>query len=259
MSGMAWPWKNETGEETRVEADVLVLGGGLSGCFAAIAAARRGQRVVLVEKGATIRSGAAGSGFDHWESACTNPGSRVTPREIAEAYVREQDDYSNGIAHYIECREGWDRLQDLEAFGGKIRDDQGEFAGAPFRDEKTGLLYAYDYQNRFTLRVWGSTFKPALYRELKRLGVRVFDPHRGDRATDGGGGWRPPRRRRGRHERAHGALYSVLREGDGFCACRVRPAYGCFLPTRRGCASSGPSSPSAAATRWASARGWSSR
>jgi succinate dehydrogenase/fumarate reductase flavoprotein subunit len=175
MSGMAWPWKNETGEETRVEADVLVLGGGLSGCFAAIAAARRGQRVVLVEKGATIRSGAAGSGFDHWESACTNPGSRVTPRQIAEAYVREQDDYSNGIAHYIECREGWDRLLDLEAFGGKIRDGEGEFAGAPFRDEKTGLLYAYDYQNRFTLRVWGSTFKPALYRELKRLGVRIFD------------------------------------------------------------------------------------
>lgn len=172
---MVWPWKNETGEETRVEADVLVLGGGLSGCFAAIAAARRGQRVVLVEKGATIRSGAAGSGFDHWESACTNPGSQVSPREIAEAYVREQDDYSNGIGHYIECREGWDRLLDLEAFGGKIRDAEGAFCGAPFRDDETGLLYAYDYKNRFTLRVWGSTFKPALYRELKRLGVHIFD------------------------------------------------------------------------------------
>ncbi len=175
MGIMDWPWKNETYEETRVEADVLVLGGGLSGCFAAIAAARRGQRVVLVEKGATIRSGAAGSGFDHWESACTNPGSLVTPKEIAQAYVREQDDYSNGIAHYIECREGWDRLLDLESFGGKIRDAEGEFSGAPFRDDATGLLYAYDYKNRFTLRVWGSTFKPALYRELKRLGVRVFD------------------------------------------------------------------------------------
>lgn len=172
---MKWPWPNEVYEKSRVEADVLVLGGGLAGCFAAIAAARRGQSVVLVEKGATIRSGAGGSGFDHWESACTNPCSRVTAKEIAEAYVREQDNYSNGIAHYIECREGWDRLLDLETFGGKIRDTAGEFAGAPFRDEETGLLFAYDYKNRFTLRVWGSTFKPALYRELKRLGVRVFD------------------------------------------------------------------------------------
>ena len=89
--------------------DVLVLGGGLSGCFAAIAAARKGQQVILVEKGAVERSGAAGTGFDHWESACTNPCSRVTPEEIAWAYVHEQDGYSNGILHYIECREGYDR------------------------------------------------------------------------------------------------------------------------------------------------------
>ena len=170
-----WPYPNEFGVREAVESDVVVLGGGLAGCFAAIAAARKGLRVALVEKGATERSGSAGSGFDHWESACTNPCSKVTPKEIAEAYVEEQDEYSNGIAHYIECREGYDRLLDLEDFGGKVRDSEGEFAGAEFRDEKTGLMFAYDYTNKFTLRVWGSTFKPALYRELKRLGVQVFD------------------------------------------------------------------------------------
>lgn len=170
-----WPYDNEVGEETCVKSDVVVLGGGLAGCFAAIAAARRGQSVVLVEKGKTERSGSAGTGFDHWESACTNPGSKVTPEEIAEAYVHEQDWYSNGIAHYIECREGYDRLLDLESFGGKIRDTEDEFQGARFRDEQTKLLYAYDYENRFTLRVWGSTFKPALVKEMKRLGVRIFD------------------------------------------------------------------------------------
>ena len=175
MMDHTWPYANEAGQEETVLCDVLVLGGGLSGCFAAIAAARRGQNVVLVEKGAVERSGAAGTGFDHWESACTNPCSKVTPEEIAGAYVREQDWYSNGIAHYIECREGYDRLLDLERFGGKIRDTEGEFRGAEFRDEKTGLMFAYDYENRFTLRVWGSTFKPALYRELKRLGVRMYE------------------------------------------------------------------------------------
>ena len=170
-----WPYKNEFYETERLECDVLVLGGGLAGCNAAIAAARRGKRVILVEKGATERSGAAGTGFDHWESACTNPCSLVTPKEIAEAYVDEQCGYSNGPAHYIECREGYDRLCDIESFGGKIRDTDDEFAGAAFRDEKTKLLFAYDYKNRFTIRVWGSTFKPAFYRELLHLGVRVFD------------------------------------------------------------------------------------
>lgn len=89
----------------------------------------RGRKLCWWKKGAVERSGAAGTGFDHWESACTNPCSKVTPEEIAWAYVREQDGYSNGIAHYIECREGYDRLLDLERFGGKIRDTEGEFSG----------------------------------------------------------------------------------------------------------------------------------
>ena len=175
MQDMKWPYANEFGQEECISCDVLVLGGGLAGCFAAIAAARKGQQVVLVEKGATKRSGSAGTGFDHWESACTNPCSGVTAKEIAEAYVDEQDHYSNGIAHYIECREGYDRLLDLESFGGKIRDTEDEFKGAEFRDDETKLMFAYDYKNRFTLRVWGSTFKPALHKELKRLGVKIFD------------------------------------------------------------------------------------
>ncbi len=170
-----WPYENEFGKRETVTSDVLVLGGGLAGCYAAIAAARKGLSVVLVEKGATERSGAAGSGFDHWESACTNPCSKVTAKEIAEAYIEEQDYYSNGIAHYIECREGYDRLLDMESFGGKVRDTEDEFKGAEFRDNETKLMFAYDYANRFTLRVWGSTFKPALYKELLRLGVKVCD------------------------------------------------------------------------------------
>ena len=175
MSTYQWPYQNEIGQEEEASCDVLVLGGGLAGCYAAIAAARKGKKVIVVEKGATERSGAAGSGFDHWESACTNPCSLVTAKEIAEAYVEEQDYYSNGIAHYIECREGYDRLLDMESFGGKVRDTEDEFKGAEFRDEETRLMFAYDYKNRFTLRVWGSTFKPALFQELKRLGVKVYD------------------------------------------------------------------------------------
>ena len=48
----SWPYANETGITEKLSCDVLVLGGGLAGCYAAIAAARRGQSVILVEKGA---------------------------------------------------------------------------------------------------------------------------------------------------------------------------------------------------------------
>ena len=175
QEGSKWPYPAKTGETTRLEADVLVLGGGIAGCMAAIAAAKRGQRVILVEKGATRRSGAGGSGCDHWESAATNPCSGVTPEELVRAMMDDNDGYNNGISHYIECREGWDRLLDIEEMGGKIRDTEDEFAGAAFRDERTKLLFAYDYKNKFTLRIWGATFKPAMERECRRLGVRIVD------------------------------------------------------------------------------------
>lgn len=175
MQSSDWPYMLEWNEEECIEADVLVLGGGIAGCMAAIAAARQGQKVVLVEKGATKRSGAGGSGCDHWESAATNPCSKVTPEELAQAMLDDNDGYNNGISHYIECREGYDRLLDIEKMGGKIRDTEDEFKGAEFRDEATRLMFAYDYENKFTLRIWGSTFKPALWNELRRLGVKICD------------------------------------------------------------------------------------
>lgn len=175
MYNFKWPYPLEWNKEKTINADVLVLGGGIAGCMAAIAAARRGQSVVLVEKGATKRSGAGGSGCDHWESAATNPCSKISPEELTKAMLNDNEGFNNGISHYIECREGYDRLLDIEKMGGKIRDTEDEFKGAKFRDENTKLMFAYDYENKFTLRIWGSTFKPAMYNELKSLGVKIYD------------------------------------------------------------------------------------
>jgi len=172
---LEWAYPLRWDEIKEVSTDILILGGGIAGCWAAIAAARKGLKTTLVEKGATIRSGAGGSGCDHWESAATNPCSRVTPEELTMAMIKDHNGYNNGISHYIECREGYDRLLELEKMGGKIRDTGKEFVGAEFRDEKTQFLFSYDYENRFTLRVWGTTFKPALYKECKRLGVEIYD------------------------------------------------------------------------------------
>ena len=119
MCKYKWPYKNEFNITEYVQSDILVLGGGMAGCYAAIAAAKRGQSVVLVEKGATIRSGSAGSGLIIGNLR-TNPCSKVTAEEITMAIVDDQDGYSNGIGHYIECREGYDRLLDMESFEGKL-------------------------------------------------------------------------------------------------------------------------------------------
>jgi succinate dehydrogenase/fumarate reductase flavoprotein subunit len=168
------------GKETLVEADVLILGGGIAGCHAAISVVKRGARVVVVDKGAVIRSGSGGAGVDHWHGACTNPCSRITPGEMLEI-AKGFGDYSygefgNGITCYIQCMESYDALLDVERMGVKVRDVDDLFVGAEFRDDETKLMFAYDYENRYCIRVNGGTdIKVALHRELRRLGVGIRD------------------------------------------------------------------------------------
>ncbi|NLV49341.1 MAG: FAD-dependent oxidoreductase, partial [Clostridiales bacterium] len=52
-----WPYPIKFGQEREIETDVLVIGGGIAGCWAAISAARQGVRVALLEKGDVERSG----------------------------------------------------------------------------------------------------------------------------------------------------------------------------------------------------------
>jgi succinate dehydrogenase/fumarate reductase flavoprotein subunit len=170
-----WPYPVRYGSEIAVETDVLVLGGGVAGCHAAINAKRKGAKVVLVEKGATKWSGHGGAGVDHWLNACTNPCSRITPEEFIESITRDCDGYDCGPSLYINAQEAWDTLLDVESMGVRVRDVNDEFKGAPFRDDETKLMFAYDYKNRIDIRVYGHNVKPCLYRELKRLGVEVYD------------------------------------------------------------------------------------
>lgn len=191
----SWPYPIRYGEEQEIDTDVLIIGGGIAGCWAAISAAREGLKVALVEKGDTVRSGAGGPGCDHWCDVPANPHSRVDPDEWA---VHMADaPYSNGIGIQIQCREDYDTLLEMEQMGGKIRDTDDEYVGAEGREDDTkfmispryGTIHSYlpdpdmgkpgfnppEERNNVVIRVWGSTFKPVLKRECKRLGVQIFD------------------------------------------------------------------------------------
>ena len=170
-----WPYSVHIGKENSVDCDVLVLGGGIAGCWAAIGAARKGARVVMVEKGAVKTSGAGGSGVDHWHCTVMHPACKITPEEYSQAHIDHFGGYRNGITQYITCRESYDCLLELEKMGIKIRDSEDEFKGAEFRDEATRMLFAYCYESKYTVRVWGAATKVALHRECQRLGVKIFN------------------------------------------------------------------------------------
>jgi succinate dehydrogenase/fumarate reductase flavoprotein subunit len=170
-----WPYPVRYGEENEIVSDILIIGGGIAGCHAAVSAARRGASVVVAERGMTKRSGSGGAGVDHWHAACTNPCSKVTPMEYTQALIDSAHGYTCGLARYIETSESWDTLLDCEKMGVQIRDIHDEFKGADFRDEKTKLMFAYDYKNRHIIRVWGYNIKVCLHNEMKKLGVKTYD------------------------------------------------------------------------------------
>lgn len=192
-----WPYPVKFGEETQEEVDVLVLGGGIAGCWAAISAARSGAKVAMFEKGDVKRSGSGGPGCDHWCNVPANPLSRVDPDEWAIQEMEVLGPYSNGIGIEIQCREDYDTLLEMEQMGGKIRDTDDEYIGVEGRDDATKLMISPRYtaqagyapgnewqepgynppeeRNNVVIRIWGSTFKPALKKECQRLGVKIFD------------------------------------------------------------------------------------
>jgi len=176
-SALEWPYPVRYGQEKEVNTDVLILGGGIAGCHAAISAAKRGATVAVVEKGAVIRSGSGGAGVDHWGGAFTNPCSKITPEELMEnGGPLSKPGYSFGHTHFINFKESYEALLDVEKMGVKFRDEDDEFAGAEFRDDESKIMFAYDYENRHTIRVrQGAEIKPALYKELKCLGVEIYD------------------------------------------------------------------------------------
>ena len=74
----------EKPKQYEISTDVLVIGGGLAGLNAAIAAAENGAEVLVLDKGGIARSGSIGGGVDHF-FAYLNEGE---PWDTREGYLR---------------------------------------------------------------------------------------------------------------------------------------------------------------------------
>jgi glycine/D-amino acid oxidase-like deaminating enzyme len=104
----------EAGES--FEADVLVIGGGLSGTWAAVAAAREGGSVILADKGYCGTSGvAAPGGPGHWW---------VPPDpDLREQAIERKFAISGGLANREDWT--WRTLPTLAPYYGFPKDERG--------------------------------------------------------------------------------------------------------------------------------------
>ena len=154
-----WPYPIKYGEENRIETDVLVIGAGVAGAMAALKAARRGVKVAVIDKAPINVSGSGGAGLDHYGGCFSNPDCGTTPEAILDVLSKSPPGLMPADHRtYIQFKCAWDNLLDLEELGLHFRDEEDEFKGAPFRDDKTKIMYAYDYVNKDTVKLRGGAY-----------------------------------------------------------------------------------------------------
>lgn len=119
---------SEMWPETVIETDVLIIGGGIAGCLAAIRARELGVDVTLVEKGNTRRSGSAATGIDHcWAYIPPIHGPEYTVEDMVEDHTRNAGGFIyQDLVHTI-ASNSYQRILDLERFGVPMRDENGAF------------------------------------------------------------------------------------------------------------------------------------
>lgn len=132
--------------------------------------------MVVVDKGPIKTGVSGGAGCDHWNYPLTTPFSKITPEELVDFVDFVTYGWFCGIGLYIQRRESWDCLLDAERWGLSPRDVDDESKGSGFRDEETGILFAYNHDNRHNVRVrGGARIKEYYHRELRRLGVPLYE------------------------------------------------------------------------------------
>lgn len=164
-----------------LKTDVLIIGGGLAGCMAAIKAADEGMNVLVLEKANTKRSGAAATGIDHFGH--WNPEIHGRAGWTAEDMVREEILIGKESRELIEytVQTSYERLCDLESFGVKFRFNRvypwnygvepGEYEDGNKQVRMVPQFHSVPSSANFE----GRSLKPKLTAQLKKRGVRILN------------------------------------------------------------------------------------
>lgn len=109
--------------ETVYNADVLIIGGGLAGCLAAIKARDNTEKVILVDKAKVSRSGASSFGTGGVLFPTPEDDLELWAEELVERgdYINDQDWVQ------VLLKEQYERVKELESWGVNFeRDEKGQ-------------------------------------------------------------------------------------------------------------------------------------
>ena len=160
-------------KEKLIETDVLVIGGGLAGCFAAIKAKEQGRDVVLVDKGYISRSGESpyarvtmvfnpewGHKMEEWLAQISTIGEYVNNRHWNELVFKDS------YARYL----------DMESWGVKFLKEKGEPQRIPHPLKGIGMPDEAKFPPLVSEVVhWMPGFLDVIRKQVVKSGARIMD------------------------------------------------------------------------------------
>lgn len=154
-----------------IDTDVLIIGGGLAGCMAAIKAIEYGVDVTIAEKANTLSSGCAGTGVDHsWAyiPMIHEPMGWTIDDLIEDHAALIAGGFINKDLLRLVAAENYDRMLDLEKFGIKIRYDDSKIPG------KFRIVYQF-HTMPSSFNFDGYDLKIKLTKEARKRGVKIVN------------------------------------------------------------------------------------
>lgn len=155
---------NEIADEV-IGTDVLIIGGGLAGCMAAMKAREHGAEVAIMEKAAIRRSGDAGTGMDHFPNIAHPKLNDMTPEELARRRGIGTEGLVNPDLNLVVTRNALNVVVEVEKLGVKVKEEDGTY-----KMQSGRLIGVHDF-------IWyrGADLKIKLAAEVRRRGVRVIE------------------------------------------------------------------------------------
>jgi succinate dehydrogenase/fumarate reductase flavoprotein subunit len=162
---------NFSDDTVKIDTDVLIIGGGLAGCMAAIKAKESGLDVTIAEKGNTLSSGCAGTGIDHvW--GYIPPVHQEMGWTIDDLVADHADAVAKGFINkellYVVAGDAYERVLDLEKFGVNFRFEDSHMPG------KFRLVHQF-HSVPTTFNFDGKDVKVKLTKEARKRGVSIVN------------------------------------------------------------------------------------
>ena len=161
------PSPGSTPQVQEHDCDVLVIGGGVAGCAAAVGASEAGASVIVAEKYNIYSSGDAGTGEDHF-LAILGTDEWDTPEEFYRTYLKGNRDFPGESKELIR-KFAYELPEVTKRF---------ERMGMKFKDQKTGKYFrveAFGEGHPYTVQFDGSNFKRVIASDVANHKIPVLN------------------------------------------------------------------------------------